>query len=87
MTREEANLKPICAKCQWCKMKSIDHATYTENVLYCSNEVTHLDPITGDEEWMECQLANFNFKCQNFKVPKKSKFEMFLDKLFKVKNE
>lgn len=81
MTQEEAKRIPVCARCKWCIIENKEHQYWNEYQFLCKNAISTLDPIKGDEVYMNCLLVNGNADCKNFELPKKSWIERFLDAL------
>lgn len=82
MKREEADKKHICVKCKWCEPKTIEHQSWTEYRFYCKNAVSFIDPVKGDESYMDCIFINSEAECPDYEEPNTSWFERFIDALF-----
>lgn len=87
MTQEEAKQKKVCVKCKWCKQEVINHQNWVEYEFKCTNNIVHLDPVTGDETYMNCINQNQEGDCEMFETIKRPWFDTFFGKIFGTKNE
>lgn len=87
MTQDELKKKSVCVKCKWCQQETVGHKFWTEYKFKCTNCVLSLDPVTGDETYMDCVLKNSDGNCEMFEEPKKSWFERFTEMIFRNKSE
>ena len=80
--RTDIKDKAICVNCKYCKQESIEYGSWTEYKFLCTNCITSLDFVRGDETYMNCVLANPEGQCELFTRPKDSRFERFLNFIF-----
>lgn len=85
--REDIKNKSICVNCKFCKQESVEHQSWTEYKFFCTNNISSLDFVRGDETYMNCVLANPDGKCESFTPPKVSNFEKFLNFILGKKKE
>lgn len=81
LSRKDVEQKAICVNCKYCLQESIEHKHWTEIKFYCTNKISNLDPVRGDETYMPCILVNPNAECPDYEIPQLSKFERFIEVL------
>lgn len=59
----------------------VNHTNWTEYVFRCTNNITDIDPVTGDEEYALCHNQNRYGDCELYEEPKTSWFRRFFEKL------
>ena len=82
MTRDEASRIRVCYNCKWCKQETVENAVWTRYDFKCTNSITSVDPVTGDENYLRCRDINREGKCGMFERKRS-----FLDKLFRPMKE
>lgn len=87
LTRKDIEQKAICVNCKYCLQETIEHKHWTEYKYFCTNSVSSLDPVKGDETYMPCIMINTDAECENFEVPQLTKFERFIEILTGKKKE
>lgn len=83
MTQKEVKEKKVCVNCKWCKQVAYEHPNWTEYEFLCTNDIVHLDPVTGDEVYGRCINRNREGECELYEEEKISLFE----RIFKIKKD
>ena len=86
-SRKEIDNKAICVNCKYCKQETIEHSAWTEYKFLCTNKVSYIDNVTGDETYMPCHTVNFDGRCSDFEKPDMGKFERFISILIGKKDK
>lgn len=87
LSRKEINNKTICVNCKYCKQETIEHSAWTEYRFLCTNCVSYIDNVTGDEIYMPCHTVNLNGECSKYEKPQRSKIERFFNALMGKKDK